>query len=183
MIKVHLIRHGRAAAGWNDSLDPDLDRIGVTQAAEIAAELGEWQPLALFSSPLARCRQTAAPLARRWGVEPVIAPQVAEIPSPEGVPMVERVDWLRRVMGGTWGELDDRYGSYRAGAVDFVAGQQRDAVVFSHFVAINAVIGAALDDDRLVIYSLDNCSVTTIAVEDGRLRLLSAGRQADTLIR
>jgi broad specificity phosphatase PhoE len=56
-------------------------------------------------------------------------------------------------------------------------------VIFSHFVAINAVIGACSNDDRLVIRSLDNCSVTTVAVESGGLRLIEAGREADTLIR
>ena len=45
-----------------------------------------------------------------------------------------------------------------------VAALPADTVVFSHFVAINAVIGAALGDDRLVIRSLDNCSVTVVDV-------------------
>ena len=40
-----------------------------------------------------------------------------------------------------------------------------DTVVFSHFVAINAVIGACVGDDRLVIRSLDNCSVTVVDVD------------------
>ena len=35
-----------------------------------------------------------------------------------------------------------------------------DTVVVSHFIAINAVIGSATGDDRLVVCSLDNCSVT-----------------------
>jgi broad specificity phosphatase PhoE len=59
----------------------------------------------------------------------------------------------------------------------------RDTVVFSHFVAINAVIGVALDDDRLVIRSLDNCSVTIIDITEGRLALVEGGDEADTLIR
>jgi broad specificity phosphatase PhoE len=58
-----------------------------------------------------------------------------------------------------------------------------DTVVFSHFVAINAAIGAALDDDRLVIRRLDNCSVTTLDIVDGRLALVEGGHEADTLIR
>ena len=55
--------------------------------------------------------------------------------------------------------------------------------MFSHFVAINAAIGAAIGDDRLVIRSLDNCSVTVIDVVDGRLHLVEGGHEADTLIR
>jgi hypothetical protein len=41
----------------------------------------------------------------------------------------------------------------------------------------------ATGDDRLVIASLDNASVTTIDVVDGALRLVVLGREADTLIR
>ena len=58
-----------------------------------------------------------------------------------------------------------------------------DAVVFSHFIAINAAIGLAIGDDRLVIRSLDNCSVTTIDVTRGKLHLVEGGHEADTLIR
>ena len=57
-------------------------------------------------------------------------------------------------------------------------------VVFSHFIAINAVIGAATADDRVVIASLDNCSITVFDVSDsGEIRLVETGGQADTLIR
>jgi broad specificity phosphatase PhoE len=56
-------------------------------------------------------------------------------------------------------------------------------VIISHFVAINAAIGAATGDDRVVIRRLDNCSRTTIDVDDGRLVLIEGGAEADTLIR
>jgi broad specificity phosphatase PhoE len=55
--------------------------------------------------------------------------------------------------------------------------------VFSHFIAINAVIGACLGDDRLVVRRLDNTSVTVVEVDDGTVRLIEAGHEADTLIR
>jgi len=35
----------------------------------------------------------------------------------------------------------------------------------------------------VVIRSLDNCSITVIDVLDGRLHLVEAGNEADTLIR
>jgi broad specificity phosphatase PhoE len=56
--------------------------------------------------------------------------------------------------------------------------------VFSHFIAINAVIGACLGDDRVVIDSVDNASVTIVDVDPkGRLHLVERGRIANTLIR
>jgi len=181
--RVYLVRHGRAAAGWDADPDPGLDRIGSVQAATVADRLVGVGPLALVSSPLRRCRETAAPLATRWSADVVVQPAVAEIPSPEGVPMGERVDWLRAAMGGTWTDLGQRYTAFRDGVVAAVTELTADTVVFSHFVAINAVIGAALGDDRLVIRSLDNCSVTVVDVLDGQVHLVEGGHEADTLIR
>ena len=184
MTRLHLVRHGRAAAGWDTDPDPGLDDLGRSQAAEAAATLAALAPCALVSSPLRRCQETAAPLAERWASAVTIEPRVAEIPSPEGVPMGERVDWLRAAMQGTWADLGSRYTTFRDGIVGALAELPTDTVVFSHFVAINAVIGAALGDDRLVIRSLDNCSITVVEMVPGAgVRLLSGGHEADTLIR
>ena len=97
--------------------------------------------------------------------------------------MADRVEWLRAAMGGTWGDLGAPYTTFRDGVVAAIASHPQDTVVFSHFVAINAVIGAAVGDDRLVIRSLDNCSVTVVDVHDGALSLVEGGHEADTLIR
>lgn len=183
MTRVVLVRHGRASAGWGTDPDPGLDDLGAQQAADAARVLAESPVCELVSSPLRRCRETAAPLAALWATSVRLEPRVAEIPSPEGVPMDERVDWLRAAMRGTWADLGERYTAYRDGIVDAIVTMPADTVVFSHFIAINAVIGAAVSDDRLVIRSLDNASITVFDVVDGRLRLVSGGREADTLIR
>jgi broad specificity phosphatase PhoE len=179
--EIRLVRHGRAAAGWDTDLDPDLDEVGRAQAEAVAEAL---PPAAtIVTSPLLRCRSTAERFADRTGLEPVVEPAVAEIPSPEGVDIADRVDWLRAAMVGTWESLGERYTAYRDQVVAVVRSLPPDTVVFSHFVAINAVIGACLGDDRLVIRSLDNCSVTTVLVEGDRLTLVEGGHEADTLIR
>jgi broad specificity phosphatase PhoE len=182
---VRLVRHGRAAAGWDVDRDPGLDALGLDQAervadvlvAEVATDVDVW------TSPLRRCRETAAALTGRLGTEARIEPRVAEIPSPEGVDMADRTGWLRSAMNGTWGDLGDRYTEYRDRVVEAVTACERPTVVFSHFVAINAVIGACLGDDRLLIDHLDNTSVTVVEVTAGSLRLIERGREADTLIR
>ncbi len=183
MPRLYLVRHARAAAGWDTAADPGLDRIGRTQADELVERLAALGPLPILSSPLRRCQQTAAPVARRWQQRVTIEPGVAEIPSPEGVDMRDRVDWLRVAMRGTWADLGERYTAYRDHVVATVCAQPADAVIVSHFVAINAVIGSATGDDRLVIHSLDNTSVTTVDVVAGRPVLVEHGREADTLIR
>jgi broad specificity phosphatase PhoE len=181
--RLYLVRHGRATAGWDRDPDPGLDRVGEHQASEVCVRLQPLGPLALVSSPLQRCQLTAAPLAAAWSVPIVIEPAVAEIPSPEGVAMSDRVEWLRESMRGTWAALGVRYVAYRDGVVAAISACPVDTVVVSHFVAINAVIGSAIGDDRLVISSLDNCSVTVVDVIDGALRLVEGGHEADTLIR
>ncbi|MFN3254084.1 MAG: histidine phosphatase family protein [Ilumatobacter sp.] len=184
MTVVHLVRHGRATAGWDTDPDPGLDDLGRQQAIAVADRLAESGPLVAVTSPLRRCRETAQAYLDRTGASDVlVADAVAEIPSPDGYEMSERVDWLRSAMRGSWGDLDEDYRTFRDGVVAFVRSQANDAVVFSHFVAINAVIGACLDDDRLVIRSLDNCSVTSVEVTAEGLVLLSGGAEADTLIR
>jgi len=182
-VRLYLVRHGRAAAGWDTDVDPGLDEVGQRQAVATAERLSALGPLDVVTSPLRRCQETASALAGGWGVVPVVDPAVAEIPSPDRVPMAERVTWLRQAMTGTWAELGVRYTNFRDGVVARLAACTSDTVVFSHFVAINAVIGVALGDDRLVIHSLDNASVTVLDLKDGNFTLVESGREADTLIR
>jgi broad specificity phosphatase PhoE len=190
MATVHLVRHGRASGGWDADPDPGLDDVGAAQATALAERLGPLgtgsgagRELALVTSPMRRCRDTAAVLAARWGVVAQIEPLVTEIPSPEGVPFGQRVLWLREAMTRTWSDLGPRYTAYRDAVAGYVAGLTVETVIVSHFIAINAVIGACIGDDRLVIRSLDNTSVTIVEASDDGLTLVRGGDEADTLIR
>lgn len=188
MARVYMVRHGRAAAGWNVDPDPGLDELGRSQALAAATELVPLGAMDVVTSPLLRCQQTAFPTATAWQREARIDPRVGEIPSPEGYTLENRVDWLREAMAGTWSEVAARSGAHYLAYRDSVAGAisslTEDTVVFSHFIAINAVIGAATGDERVVIASLDNCSITVFDVPgDGTLSLVSTGGEADTLIR
>jgi len=182
MPRLYLVRHGRASAGWEED-DPGLDDVGLVQAAAVAERLKPLGPLALVTSPLRRTRETATPLEKLWGTTATVSPAVRELPSPAGVPAVGRPDWLRNVMGGTWTALGPGYVRFRDEAIAFLGSLPADTVVFSHFVAINAAVGAAIGDDRMVILALDNCSVTSIDAGPHGLTLVEGGHQADTLIR
>ena len=65
--RIYLIRHGRTA--WNrrkifrGRADVDLDELGQTQARCVAEALREVKLRRIYTSPLARTRETAAPLA------------------------------------------------------------------------------------------------------------------------
>ena len=68
---VLLVRHGRTATTGRELPAPaqELDAGGHAQAAAVAEQLAALSPApaALYTSPLVRCRQTAAPIARALG--------------------------------------------------------------------------------------------------------------------
>ena len=186
-LQIALVRHGRASAGWDTAVDPGLDDLGRKQADEAAKKLDlifVGQQVQIVSSPLLRCQQTAEPFAELRTTPVRVCAEVAEIPSPNGVEISGRVDWLRVAMQGTWSDLGGEYVEYRDSVVKFVQSLETSTVVFSHFIAINAAIGSLTGDDRLVIRSLDNCSVTLLDRDSaGNLRIAQTGHEADTLIR
>ena len=71
--RLVVLRHGRTA--WNavgrgqGHTDVELDEVGHAQAAAAAPYLASLAPVALWSSDLARARQTAEALARVTGLE------------------------------------------------------------------------------------------------------------------
>lgn len=176
-----MVRHGEAAAGYAEHPDPGLSERGRSQAAAVAATLAELGPLLIVSSPMARARQTALPLAGRWATEAVIEEAFSEIPSP-GLSPAERGPWLSQLTDGTWSEAGTGVQVWRDGIEAGLLALERDAVVFSHFVAINAAISVAIDSDTPRSRHLDHCSVTTFETDGERLRLLETGDEAKTVV-
>jgi 2,3-bisphosphoglycerate-dependent phosphoglycerate mutase len=82
-----LIRHGASAAAvpgepfelLEGQADPPLAPEGEEQAAKLADWLAGEPLSALFVTPLRRTSQTAAPLAERLGLEPVVVPDLREV--------------------------------------------------------------------------------------------------------
>jgi broad specificity phosphatase PhoE len=178
MARIYMVRHGRAEAGYGGGMDPALDVLGHEQAERVARTLVPHGPLPILSSPLRRTRETAAPLARLWGLDPVIEDAVAEIPSPPGMTLEERVVWLRSLMGGSWRDVPRDLAAWREHCIATVASISRDTVIFSHYVAINVIAGAALGDERVVVFSPDNCSVTLFETDGTTLKLIEKGAEA-----
>lgn len=181
MPRLHLVRHGRAAAGWDADPDPGLDATGLAQAEAVADRLAPLGPLALLTSPLRRTRETAAPLARRWGVEPVVEPGVGEIAAPPLAPG-ERSAWLAAVMAGRWADQAPDLRRWRDGVVATLLALPADAVVVTHFVAVNVAVGAATGDDRVTCCRPANASVTVLDAGGSGLRLVAPGDEADTVV-
>lgn len=82
-----VVRHGASQAVVPDQqftmldghADPPLAPEGVEQAERLAERLASEAPDALFVTPLQRTSQTAQPLARRTGLEPIVIPELREV--------------------------------------------------------------------------------------------------------
>src|SRR5215472_12898422 len=181
MARLYMVRHGRAAAGF-DVADPGLDELGRSQAEDAAKKLVARGPVRILTSPLKRARETAIPLARLWKRDPVVEEAVAEIPTPLEFDVNTRGPWLRKFMSGTWREADVTLASWRENLVATLSGVNEDTVIFSHFIAINVGAGHVLKDDRVVVFSPDNCSITVFESDGKNLTLVERGHESATSI-
>jgi len=186
MGRVHVIRHGKPAATWGGhDDDPGLDAAGQEQARAVAAVLfalpAAERPTRVVSSPLRRCRETAAPLARLLGVPVEIEPAAGEIPTPAALSPEARPAWLRQAFAGDWADIDgDRdYLAWTREVAQALA-RYEGCAVFSHFVALNAAVAAAEGSAAVLAFRPDHTSVTVFEVVDNGLVLVEKGREAST---
>ena len=178
MRRVILVRHGEAAAGWGDDLDPGLSELGHAQARHVAESLKPLGPLPVFTSPLLRCRETAAPIAAQWKVVPTIEPDVGEIQAPDH-DLATRGPWLTTVLGREWPDMPADQQAWRAAVIAYLLALSEDCVVVTHFVAINVAIGAAMVDDRVVCRRVGNCSTTMLESDGNSLMLVAVPAEPD----
>ena len=183
MPTIYMVRHGRAAAGFGEHADPGLDDVGRDQAERAADTLANaiGTPVPIYSSPLARARETAAPLAARWGVDVAIESRVAEIPSPTDH-LRARARWLAGAMAGRWMDLPAEVLDWRRDIVGCLRDFDTDVVVFCHFIVINVVVGAATGAEALITFRPANGSVTRMSTDDGRLSVIELGAEADSRV-
>jgi broad specificity phosphatase PhoE len=178
--RVTLVRHGQPSAVWGSDggQDPGLDDVGHAQAEAVAELLAPHGPLPLVVSPKARTRETAAPLALRWAIDPIVEPAVGELQAPPD-PDADHVAWLRAVMQSIYADLDDGLRAFRDRVVSKVASIEGDTVIVSHYIAINAVVGAATGDDRVVSFAPGHCSRTVVEVARGAIHLVELGTRSE----
>jgi broad specificity phosphatase PhoE len=181
MARLYLVRHGRAAAGWDADADPGLDDTGRAQAEAAAERLAPLGPLPLVSSPLRRTRETALPFERRWAAKARLESRIAEIPSPVE-DLTARGAWLADVMQQRWPALDAALHTWRDDVLAALVSCTEDSVLVTHFIAINVAVGAAQGDDRVIGFRPDNCSCSVIDIAGGVLTLVEKGAEAATRV-
>ena len=128
--------------------------------------MGGLAPRRLISSPLRRATETAAPLAAAWGRSVTIDPAFGEIPSPTP-DLAQRQVWLSSALASHWTDLGDDIAAWRQTLLDAAGAIDEDTVVFTHFVAINAVVAQATADSAVTVFLPANASVTEISVDPG----------------
>lgn len=181
-MEIFLVRHGEAASSWGESPDPGLSELGLRQAVDVATQLRQLlvEPVQMISSPLQRAKETAAPLSRllRQGVREDEA--FREIPSP--VPLAQRQAWLRQFMQQQWSEQGADLQAWRGKALGQLMELRQSAVIFTHFLVINAVVGHVLDRPQTLCFWPDNGSVTRLRLTGSSLELVALGSEMETPI-
>lgn len=174
--RVFLVRHGEAAASWGQDPDPPLSDDGRAQARTAAQRLtGLATASSLISSPLRRAQETAAPLAEVLKVPVLIDNRVAEIPAP--VPLAERQDWLRAFMRQRWSHQPEELLLWRGAILEAVFELPAGAVVFSHFLVINTIVGSLQGADNTLVCWPANASITVLERDGGQWLLAELGAQ------
>ena len=187
MSRIYMIRHGKPAATWGQASDgdPGLDETGKAQAeaARDALLALPEPPKLVVSSPLRRCRETAAPTAMALGVEAIIDARFGEVPTPVALAPGERPDWLRRAFAGRWSEIrgDLDYEAWRRAVAEALL-EYPGAAVFSHYVAINAAVSVVTEREEVLCFRPDHVSITVFELDAGELRLAEHGREAETQV-
>ena len=181
MTRLFLIRHGEPEAAWGGAADdPGLSKAGRGQAEAAAVALSGFGFLQIISSPMQRCRETAAPFEMRTGLTARIEPRVSEVVAPAGV--TDRRAWLRQNFPwdegrarGQWSSADPALRAWRDGVVASMLELREDTAVFSHFIAINAIAGAAMRSEDTIVHVPGYASITEIEARDGMMRLVRFG--------
>ncbi len=176
---IYLVRHGEAAASWGEHPDPGLSELGAAQAQTVAQDLLSGGADKIVCSPMQRCRETAQPFCDLTGRTAEIVPEVSEIVTPPNIG--DRVVWLRELMAGQW-PADGSMDHWRKDMLQRVLQLPDNTVVFSHFVAINTLVGQLTNTNDVLVFRPGYCSVTVLEKSGDTLRVKELGSEAATRV-
>ena len=183
MASLLLLRHGQIQANrkglWHGSTDSPLIWRGRRQAQKTARHLaaGRESLSAIYTSPLTRCRQTAAAVQKLTGIEPVTVDNLREyaIGEWEGLSfsyLAAQHDFVGRALkdpqfAPPGGESLATVAERTVAALEDIH-ERHDAsekvLIVSHGVALAVALGSLLNKDpsRWIDYPVANCSLTEL---------------------
>lgn len=185
MARLYLVRHAKAAARFDEDPDPSLSEEGKEAAVDLALTLETLGPMPIYTSPMERARETAMPLANRWGVVPEVSAAFSEIPTPNEIAekgLAARGPWLQQIATQKYPTQPSIIRAWREGLIGMMKSCRSDTIVFTHFMVINAALGAALNDERMVVMQPDYCSCTVVETSSRGLALITRGVEATTKV-
>lgn len=190
-VDLLLIRHGESAAARpGESFpmvdghgDPDLHENGRRQAEQVGARLAATPLAALYVTTLRRTHQTAAPLAARLGLTPLVEPDLREIclgewdgglyriKAAEGAPEFQRAvanqEWGEIPGAETTAQLRDRVAAALARIATAHADQR--VAAFVHGGVIGAALALASGAQPFAFNGAANGSISRIVLTQGRM--------------
>ena len=182
MTDIWLVRHGEAAASFDQDTDPPLSDLGREQAARSADRLSRCVPdeAQLLSSPKLRAMQTGEPFAvlRKSALD--VDRRFIELPSPGD--LNERKDWIQRVLKGQWSELPESVHDWQRDIVTTIQALRAPTVIFSHFLVINTVAAHMSGEDAVLQCLPANGSVHHLRVEEGGWQWVDRGEMLQSVV-
>ena len=180
MPKIFLVRHGEASGAYTEDADPGLSDKGRAQAISLRSFFANQSPLKVYSSPLRRAYETAKLVVGK-SARVFEEPRMSEIPSSDRE-LKKRDTWLKEVIGRNWDKQPKRLMVWRNQIISFLESQTENTIVFTHFIAINAVVGYLTNSLSVVVCKPNNCSITVLEVSGQKLQLLYLPDEASTFI-
>ncbi len=185
-MQLRLIRHALPVRIENASgaADPGLSAEGAAQAERLAEWLRHEHLDAIWSSPLRRARETAAPLARAIGLEPVIDEDLAEFDrhADSYVPIEELKAegdprW-RELVDGTWA-ADDRGRDFEERLIEamdrvITAHPGGDVAVVCHGGVINVYLAHVLGLAEPMFFHPDYTGISRVIASRAGMRSIAS---------
>lgn len=179
---IYLVRHGEAAASWQQDPDPGLSEKGRAQAEALLPFFSTADLNRIIASPLRRAHETALPLGGATGLAIETAQAFREIPTPNHIPLPDRLEWLQSCAHSPWEKADSQLQQWRNSILTSLYQQTDGTVIFTHFMVMNAVVGVLRKAPNLVCYQPDYCSVLRLEYTTDGLRLLDCGKEAESRV-
>ncbi len=177
-MELLLIRHARPlrAESLNAPADPGLSPLGRRQAGALAGWLAPEAIDAIYTSPLRRAMETAAPLAEAVGVDPVPEPALAEYDA-DALAYIP-IEELRAAGDPRWMELPDDIAGFQARVVEGVdrlaaAHPSERIALVCHGGVVNVIVAAVLGLGPRMVFLPAYTSITRVLVASSGQRSLA----------